>query len=100
MRFQHLIDPEGAELAGLRALGSLEGARVLEVGCGDGRLTFGYAAVTGSVLAIDSRAEAVATARAGLPADLAARVRFEVGSALDLEQPPASFDVALFSHSL
>jgi hypothetical protein len=39
-------------------------------------------------------------ARNALPAGLADRVRFELGSALDLDQPPASFDVALLSHSL
>jgi hypothetical protein len=30
----------------------------------------------------------------------AQRVCFEIGSALELDQPPASFDVALLSHSL
>jgi hypothetical protein len=35
-----------------------------------------------------------------LPVESAERVRFEIGSALELDQPPASFDVALLSHSL
>jgi ubiquinone/menaquinone biosynthesis C-methylase UbiE len=101
VRFQtHVIDPEGAEMAALRAIGNLDGARVLEIGCGDGRLTFGYAPVTRSVLAIDPRLEAVAKAREALPAGLAGRVRFEVGSAVELDQPPQSFDVGLLSHSL
>ncbi|MGH7947718.1 MAG: class I SAM-dependent methyltransferase [Candidatus Binataceae bacterium] len=101
MRFQsHMIDPEGAELAALRELGGLDGARVLEIGCGDGRLTFGYARTARSVFAIDPSDKAVAKARNMLPADLAERVRFEVGSALELDQAPASFDVCLLSHSL
>ncbi len=101
MRFQsHVIDPERAETAALGAIGNLDGARVIEIGCGDGRLTFRYAPAARSVLAIDPDKEAIAKARSALPAELAEHVRFEVGSALDLDQPPASFDAALCSHSL
>jgi ubiquinone/menaquinone biosynthesis C-methylase UbiE len=101
VRFQtHVIDPEGAETAALRAIGNLEGARVLEIGCGDGRLTFRYAPAVRSVLAIDPHGEAIAKARNALPAELAERVRFEVGSALELDQPRGSFDACLCSHSL
>jgi ubiquinone/menaquinone biosynthesis C-methylase UbiE len=101
MRFQnHLIDHEENELAALRSTGILDGARVLEVGCGDGRLTLGYAPLTRSVLGIDPDAEAIAKARETLPDELAGRVRFETGSAMELSQPPGSFDVCLLSHSL
>ena len=101
MRFQaHVIEPEGAETGALRAITCFEDARVLEVGCGDGRLTFRYAAAARSVLAIDPRAEAIDKARNALPEALAERVRFEVDSALKLDQPPASFDVGLLTHSL
>jgi hypothetical protein len=34
------------------------------------------------------------------PLESAERVRFAVGSALELDQPQASFDVAFLSHSL
>lgn len=87
-------------MAALQAIGNLDGARVIEIGCGEGRLTFRYAAAARSVLAIDSSASAIATARDALPADLAERVRFEVGTALELDYPAASFDVGLLSHSL
>jgi ubiquinone/menaquinone biosynthesis C-methylase UbiE len=101
MRFQsYVIDREAAEMAALQALGGIGNARVLEIGCGDGRLTFRYAPAAGSVLAIDSRDDAIAKAKNTLPANLAKRVRFEVRSALELDQPPASFDVGLLSHSL
>jgi ubiquinone/menaquinone biosynthesis C-methylase UbiE len=95
----HVIDPE-AEMAALRTLGGLDGARVLEIGCGDGRLTFRYAPAARSVLAIDPRAKAIAKARDILPVESAEGVRFEIGSALEFDQPPASFDVGLLSHSL
>jgi 2-polyprenyl-3-methyl-5-hydroxy-6-metoxy-1,4-benzoquinol methylase len=49
-----LIDPEGCEIAALEAMvPTLEGAHVIEIGCGDGRLTRRYAARAASVLAID-----------------------------------------------
>ena len=101
MRFQaHLLDRERAEAAALRSMWNLNGARVLEIGCGDGRLTFCYAPAARSVVAIDPHADSIAKARTALPTDLVDRVRFEVGSALELDQPPASFDAALCSHSL
>jgi ubiquinone/menaquinone biosynthesis C-methylase UbiE len=100
LRFQlEVVDPT-AEIEALLALGGFDNARVLEIGCGDGRLTFCYEQAAHSVLAIDPSAKAIAKARDGLRVESAARVRFEVGSALELDQPPASFDVALLSHSL
>ena len=42
-----VLDPEGAHLAALRRLGDFRGQRVLELGCGDGRLTVGIAARRG-----------------------------------------------------
>jgi ubiquinone/menaquinone biosynthesis C-methylase UbiE len=95
-----MIDPEGVEAAALEAIGNLGGACVLEIGCGDGRLTFAYASAARSVLALDPSEKAIAKARSALPENLAECVRFEVGSALELDPPPASFDVCLLSHSL
>ena len=61
-------------MAALRELGGLDGARVLEIGCGDGRLTFRYAPAARSVLAINPRAEGIAKARDMVPVELAERV--------------------------
>jgi predicted RNA methylase len=54
-----VLDPEGAHLAVLRRLGSFRGQKVLELGCGDGRLTVPIAAEAAFVLAFDPDAEAV-----------------------------------------
>jgi ubiquinone/menaquinone biosynthesis C-methylase UbiE len=94
------VDPEGAELAALRRLCPLDGQRVLELGCGDGRLTFQYAASTAFVLAVDSDEERIADAVKARPAALAERVRFEAADAAEADARPNSFDVALFSSSL
>ncbi len=95
-----VLDPEGAHLAALRRLGAFRGRRVLELGCGDGRLTPGIARDAASVLAFDPDAEAVERARQSLPAELAQRVSYRVASGKEIELEPVSFDLVVFSWSL
>jgi len=93
-------DPDGVEARALAEAADLQGRRVLEVGCGDGRLTWTYASRAASVLGVDPSEESVAAARAALPPELAGRVRFVAADIQELELPPAGFDVALLSWSL
>jgi len=95
-----VLDPEGGHLAALRRLGDFAGARVCEVGCGDGRLTLGIARDAATVLAFDPDEQAVAEARRSLPRDLADTVTYAVGSAREIEIPRSSFDIVVFSWSL
>ena len=95
-----VLDPEGAHLAALRRLGDFRDRRVLELGCGEGRLTLGIAADAASVLAFDPDADAIARARTGLPQELADRVEYRVASGDAIEVAPSSFDLAVFSWSL
>jgi len=95
-----VLDPEGAHLAALRRLADFRGQRVLELGCGDGRLTRPVAADAAHVLAFDTDADAVERGRHALPADLAGRVTYRVASGREIEVERRSFDVALFSWSL
>jgi 2-polyprenyl-3-methyl-5-hydroxy-6-metoxy-1,4-benzoquinol methylase len=94
------LDPEGAHLAALRRLADFRGRRVLEMGCGEGRLTVGIAADGARVLAFDPSAEAIAEARRTLPAELASRVEYRAASAQAVEIEPHSFDLVVFSWSL
>lgn len=94
------LDPEGAHLASLRRLADFSGRRVLELGCGEGRLTRGIAADAASVLAFDPDEAAVNEARASFPPDLLGRVEFRVATAESLEIERASFDLVVFSWSL
>ena len=94
------IDPEGVELRTLRALAPVDGLEVLEVGCGEGRLTFQIAQAAASVLAVDPDEERIAKARSSLPPELAAKVSFAVRAATDVRPPRRRFDLALFSWSL
>ena len=95
-----VLDPEGAHLAALRRLGEFRGQRILELGCGDGRLTVPIATEAASVLAFDPDAEAIERARLSLPAELADRVAYRVASGKAIEVEPTSFDLAVFSWSL
>jgi ubiquinone/menaquinone biosynthesis C-methylase UbiE len=95
-----VLDPEGAHLASLRRLASFDDAALLEVGCGDGRLTVGLAETAASVFAFDPDAEAVAGAESAMPAKLAGRVTFRVGSARQIEIPRTEFEIVVFSWSL
>ena len=95
-----VLDPEEAHLAALRRLGDFRGRRVLELGCGDGRLTVGIAADAARVLAFDPDREAVERARQSLPAELAERVAYRVASGKEIDLEPLSFDLVVFSWSL
>lgn len=92
-------DADRAEAHVLGRTTDFSGARVLEIGCGDGRLTWLYAARANSVLGLDPDEEQIALARAETPPELADRARFEVGEAEDLSRT-AVFDVAFLSWSL
>ncbi len=71
------MDFEENEVQALSELtGSLAGQRILEIGCGDGRLTWRYASQAAQVVAIDPNSDLVARARENLPFDLKDRVTF------------------------
>lgn len=93
-------DPERTEVRVLRRLVPLEGARILEVGCGDGRLTRRIAHLARAVVATDPNAALIARARHLTPASLRGRVRYRVAAAENLGFPDQGFDVVLLSWSL
>jgi SAM-dependent methyltransferase len=96
------IDPETNETRALFDCVDLDGRRVLEIGCGDGRLTWLYAGRAQHVTAIEPFASAIARARNNLPRKLASRVTL-LPAAFDefaAATAPSTFDVAIFSWSL
>lgn len=99
-RVSGVLDPEGAHLAALRRLVDFAGARVCEVGCGDGRLTLGIARDAATVLAFDPDVKAIGRARRRTPKDLQDAVTYEVASARQIEIPRGEFDIVVFSWSL
>jgi ubiquinone/menaquinone biosynthesis C-methylase UbiE len=93
-------DRDGAETAAIAAVADLDGVRVIEVGCGGGRLTPFIAAHAARVYAFDPDADRVAEARASLARELRDRVRFAVHDAEALDLPRRRFDLAVCGWSL
>jgi FkbM family methyltransferase len=93
-------DREGVELAAIAKAVRLDGTRVLDVGCGTGRLTSFAAQTAARVYAFDPNAESIAQARASLTPDLAHRVNFAVHSAEALDLARRRFDTALCGWSI
>ena len=101
------LDPENNETNTLLALaGSFARQRVLEIGCGDGRLTWRYAAGAAHVTAIDPNAEKIALARQSTPPKLRRQVEFQAASLEDFyaawrfQTRRQRFDRVLLSWSL
>jgi ubiquinone/menaquinone biosynthesis C-methylase UbiE len=93
-------DPEQTETRVLHALADLTGRDVLEVGCGNGRLTWRYADRAAPVLALDPKAEEVKAARTSTPVHLRSCVRFRTADITAAKLPEKAFDVAVLSWSI
>jgi ubiquinone/menaquinone biosynthesis C-methylase UbiE len=96
----YVIDPEGHETRVLHELCDFGGKDVLEIGCGDGRLTWRFADVARSVLGLDLNEEWIARAIAATPEHLEQVVHFQVANIVTAQLPEESFDVAILSWSL
>jgi len=94
------VDPEGRELKELKKYATFRGKEVLEVGCGEGRLTFQYAAEAKRVTALDASGRDIAEARRSAPKGLANKLKFRVGRGESLHIPDNSVDLVFFSWSL
>jgi 2-polyprenyl-3-methyl-5-hydroxy-6-metoxy-1,4-benzoquinol methylase len=95
-------DPEENEIRALLNMADLTGFKVLEIGCGDGRLTWRYAQDIAHVTAIDPFEPSIRRARENIPSALYDRVELFHISFDDfaLGSKPAEFDVAILAWSL
>lgn len=94
------IDPEQNEVRALQHIADWRRKRVIEIGCGDGRLTLRLARLGAIVHAIDPDTKLIQTARTNLPKRFARRIRYRVGKAEHLDQANEAFDLAVFAWAL
>lgn len=90
-----MAQAQEATVTKIRQIISLRNQDVLEIGCGDGRLTALLAEGPRSLIAIDPDAQRIAQAKSQVPG-----VDFRVGSGEHLDCADASFDIILFTLSL
>ena len=92
------VDPERNEIRALKEVGTWHDKKVLEIGCGDGRLTLRLATLRPKLIhAIDPNADLIRTARKNLPAGFSKQIRYKVGSTNELKYPAHTFDMVVFS---
>ena len=93
-------DPENKEGKTLHQFADFAGKRILEVGCGEGRLTWKYAKSAKQVIAFDPDQDALRIARADCPIDLHKQVYFAGASADNIPFSKETFDIAVLAWSL
>ncbi len=94
-----LKDPEQNETRHLRKYADLRGKRVLEIGAGEGRLTWRYAAQPSFTIAIDTDKDALRVATYDRPSDLENSLHFTNAMAESLPFRKETFDLALLAWS-
>lgn len=93
-------DPEQNETRHLRKFADFAGKRVLEIGCGEGRLTWRYAAASLLTVGIDPKQDALRVASIDRPSDLANKVHFINSQAEHIPFSKEKFDIAILAWSL
>jgi ubiquinone/menaquinone biosynthesis C-methylase UbiE len=92
-------DPEEREIRHIRQLGRIEGKRVLEIGCGEGRMTWRYMALPTTITGIDPDFESLAEALHTRPVSFIDRMTFAQAKAEHLPFSTERFEAVLFSWS-
>ena len=95
-------DSEGHEKKYLNKFADFAASRnrVLEIGCGEGRLTWQYAKSTHSTVGIDLDADALRVASIDRPYALTGKVHFSRAESEHLPFSKETFDLAILAWSL
>jgi len=93
-------DPERNEPRYLHSYADHKNKRVLEIGCGEGRMTWRYAKATHTTIGIDPDPDALRIARLDRPSDLEHKVLFSCAASEYLPFSKETFDIAVLAWSL
>ena len=94
------VDPEENEICALKGVTDWRRKRVLEIGCGEGRLTQRLAQLGALVSATDADPQLIHTARRKLVQRFAKQIQYAVGKAERIDHPSESFDIVVFAWAL
>jgi len=93
-------DPERNEIRQLRKFVDFTDKRVLEIGCGEGRLTWQYAKYTRQTIATDIDHDSLRVAKVDRPHDVENTVQLACADSHDLPFSKEKFDIAILAWSL
>ena len=92
-------DAERNETKHLHKFADFANRRVVEIGCGEGRLTWQYAKETRSTIGIDLDQDALRVATIERPSDLKHKVHFSLAKSEQLPFSKETFEIALLAWS-
>ena len=92
-------DIEKNETKYLHKFADFAGKRVLEIGCGEGRLTWQYASAPNWTVGLDSDKNALRVARVDRPSTLENKVHFSSAESEHLPFRKETFDLAFLAWS-
>ena len=93
-------DPERNETKYLHDFANFSNQRVLEVGCGEGRMTWQYAKATLTTIGIDPDLDALRIAKIDRSSDLENKALFSCAASEYLPFAKETFDIAVLAWSL